>query len=327
MSHHYFINTRPYTYFASLETELNFTTDKNYLFDLSYLSSLLVTGERAKEFLQGQLTCDMQQITTTNILQGAMCNISGRILTLLDVIEWHGLQLILPQDLLEQVQQVLSKIALLSRVEIKPTACYQIYGFYLNNTHDLIPMQIMYKTQQPAIALSMIYEKEIAAYYLGYNLFILLVKDDKSKQIVSMFMQNQQYRGSLAWHYLQLHHKQLQIYPETYGIFLPHRLELHLSNYLNFSKGCYKGQEIIARMHYKAKLKHKLDLFIIEYNQSLLAGDKIFDPATGAEIGELIDYSPIGNNHYLIAVSILPDILKIKLGNHTTVIDLTRISG
>ncbi|OGT54636.1 MAG: hypothetical protein A3F43_04260 [Gammaproteobacteria bacterium RIFCSPHIGHO2_12_FULL_42_10] len=48
------------------------------------------------------------------------------------------------------------------------------------------------------------------------------------------------------------------IYPETSGQFLPHELSLQKTDAISFNKGCYTGQEIIARIHYRAKLKKQL---------------------------------------------------------------------
>src|SRR5262249_31631341 len=48
------------------------------------------------------------------------------------------------------------------------------------------------------------------------------------------------------------------IYPETSGKFLPHELNLHTLNAISFDKGCYTVQEIIARMHYRGKIKNHL---------------------------------------------------------------------
>lgn len=50
------------------------------------------------------------------------------------------------------------------------------------------------------------------------------------------------------------------IYPDTSGKFLPHELNLDKLNAISFNKGCYTGQEIIARMHYRGKLKKHLYL-------------------------------------------------------------------
>ncbi|MFI4919923.1 MAG: tRNA-modifying protein YgfZ, partial [Legionellales bacterium] len=113
--------------------------------------------------------------------------------------------------------------------------------------------------------------------------------------------------GSLTWNTLRLKHKQINIYPESRGLFLPHRLDLHLTNYISFNKGCYKGQEIIARTHYKATLKHELKIFEIQTNETIYSGQKLLSLTQETEVGELIDYSYLHNNRYLIAVSMLKE--------------------
>ena len=82
------------------------------------------------------------------------------------------------------------------------------------------------------------------------------------------------------------------------------RLDLHQTPYLSFNKGCYKGQEIIARMHYKATLKHQLGLYEISTPEKIYSGQKLLNES-GAEVGELVDYSLLGKEHYLVIVSLL----------------------
>lgn len=92
------------------------------------------------------------------------------------------------------------------------------------------------------------------------------------------------------------------IYPETSEKFLPHELNLHLLNALSFEKGCYTGQEIIARMQYRAKLKNHL------YAASLNCPTP---PAPGANVyfqeeqkqqpcGTIVDSCNVGYNEYLV---------------------------
>ncbi|ARG97655.1 YgfZ/GcvT domain-containing protein [Legionella micdadei] len=297
----YFINNRPLSVFTSLASELNFERNKNYLFDLSYLGSLSVLGERAVEFLQGQVSCDVRKVTDKMIQQGAMCNLKGRVLALFDVVSWHGLQLILANDLLSTTQSSLNKAAMLSRVQLEQTTSYQIYGFYLANAHDLLPENITL----PETRLSLGTTAEHCCYSLGNQLYIILVTREEAAAFALPFIDRQQIRGSLAWHQLQLRHKHIEIYPETRGLFLPHRIDLHLSGQLSFDKGCYKGQEIVARTHYRAKLKHGLALFVIETDESLIPGKKVFLPNSDTEIGELIDLCPLAERRHLVAISIL----------------------
>jgi hypothetical protein len=92
---------------------------------------------------------------------------------------------------------------------------------------------------------------------------------------------------------------------------------------LSFNKGCYKGQEIIARTHYRAKLKHTLKLFYINTTEPLQSGQKFYDIKTHLEIGELIDYCPLENHRFLIAASMIFDhSMSVHFEEHNTDIDL-----
>ena len=320
----YSINNRQLTFLSSLANEFNLAAGKNYLFDLAYLSSLRIAGEQAAEFLQGQVSCDVREVTASTIQRGAMCNLQGRILALFDVINWHGLQLILAKDLITATQHSLSKTAMLSRVKLEPTNAYQVFGFYLANQHDLLPTNITL----PVADLSLIGTEENCCYKLSDQLYLILIKKEQALTLAQPFTLNHQIRGSLGWHQLQLRQKNIQIYPTTRGLFLPHRLDLHLTGHLSFDKGCYKGQEIVARTHYRAKLKHALELFTIATDEPFAAGKKLFAPPGTQEIGEIIDYCPMVENHNLVAASILmehPDRVLIESQINTVV--LQRITG
>jgi len=67
-----------------------------------------------------------------------------------------------------------------------------------------------------------------------------------------------------------------RIYAETSGLFLPHDIHLHQLGAISFDKGCYTGQEIIARMHYRGKLKNHLYLANISSTQAPVPGQDIY---------------------------------------------------
>ena len=297
------INQRALTAFSPVAHELNFDLKKNYLFDLSYLCGIQIGGERAQEFLQGQLSCDLREVTPQQMQQGALCDLKGRILALLDVINWepHGFQLILPKDLMFPTQTTLAKIAPFSRATVQPSTNYTCFGFYLQNPDDKRPFDLSLPTK----ALEVISQSHYCCYRLRDDFYIFLIDNKIASTICEAFIKIDQWRGALAWQALQLTSKRINIYPESRGLFLPHRLELQLSGYLSFNKGCYKGQEIIARMHYRAKLKHELKIFKIKTDASLRSGQKILSENGLEEVGELIDYCPIGNNEFIIAASLI----------------------
>jgi len=283
----YIINTRPYTINTLLDEE-----NSNGLYDLSYLSLINIEGDRAGEFLQGQVSCDVNQVTRDQMRQGLFCNLQGRIQAMVDVINYQGFQLVLPADLIPSMLTILAKTAMVSRVKVKAHAGAHVYGLYIPNPDASLPLDITL----PSLPFSAIHTADTYCYALGDHCYIL---------ISNTALANQPLRGSLAWHRLQLSLGRVEIYPDTQAMFLPHRLDLHKKNYISFDKGCYKGQEIIARTHYRAKLKHGLQQFLIDTEEPLLAGSKVFSLDKGTEIGELIDFCPVSARHMMISVSIL----------------------
>src|SRR3990167_11287471 len=108
----YNIGGRVYQASELMLQELRFAQHANYIFELKHLAIIKVTGHAAAEFLQGQLTCDIRLVTHNRMQVGALCNLKGRILVLLDVICWHdALFLILPKDLVSEILLKLAKIA------------------------------------------------------------------------------------------------------------------------------------------------------------------------------------------------------------------------
>lgn len=299
MSHSpYTIANRIYPTQHPLKEEIYFNPGENYVFHLPNLAVLAVEGAKAADFLQGQVTCDLHKITASTMQRGALCNLKGRIMALLDVISWQGYHLVLQRDLLEETKNSLAKAAMLSRVSLQVNENYHAFGFLINTSsqtlpHFPLPAETGQVTQSP----------DYCCYFLGHNLFLALIRQDRVSHYLAPFSASQR-RGSLGWHYLQLLNRHVTIYPETRGLFLAHRLDLHKQGYISFDKGCYKGQEIIARTHYKAKLKHELQIFTVLSDNPPVVGSRLFAEGTQQEIGELIDFCPKGNDCYLIAVSI-----------------------
>lgn len=265
-------------------TENNASTS---LYNLSYLTIINVEGEKAAEFLQGQLTADIKKVTKETIRQSALCNLQGRIIALIDIVYWNGFKLILPSDLCPLVIKSLTMVAKLSKVSLQRSTEYNIYGF-------VGKMESIGEHRLPKCKNHCTHNDTFFAYALDEESCILLTSATYTET-----------QSSLSWHRHQLANNRIEVYPQSQGMFLPHRLDLHLSGHLDFEKGCYKGQEIIARIHYRSQQKHHLRLFLIQTATLLSPGMKLLDPANKREVGELIDFCPLEKSNYLICVSIL----------------------
>ncbi len=318
------INSRTLTTFSPITQELQLNSGKNYLFDLPHLGALSINGDKAVEFLQGQLTADITKVDDVHMIQTAQCNLKGRILSLLDIVQWNELLLVTSKDMLAATQNSLAKTAMLSRVTMHEAQELAFFGFYMQNPEDIVPFSIFL----PKVLYGKSQGDGFCYYHLGEGFYIFIVRTDKSSALKQSFADKNQLLGSLTWHTLRLQHKQLTIYPESRGLFLPHRLNLQQTSYLSFEKGCYKGQEIIARTHYRATLKHELRLFIINCEHALFSGQKLLNRTEDIEQGELVDYSVLDTNRYLIAVSMLKTAsLEVRLEQTQDVLLLEPFEG
>ncbi|QRN03948.1 folate-binding protein YgfZ [Legionella sp. MW5194] len=294
----YTVANRIYETRHPLEEEVRFDAAENYVLHLSNLAVLAVEGAKAADFLQGQLTCDVRLVTPSTIQRGALCNLKGRIMALLDVIDWQGYHLVLQKDLIDETKSSLAKAAMLSRLSLQVKTDWHAFGFLINNSSQTLPRLTLPDESGHAATTD-----DYCCYSLGNNLFLALIRQQRISHYLEGFSTSQQ-RGPLGWHYLQLLNRHVTIYPETRGLFLAHRIDLHKQGYISFDKGCYKGQEIIARTHYKAKLKHELKVFTVFSNKPPVPGSRLFNEGTQQEIGELVDCCPKSSDCYLIAVSI-----------------------
>jgi len=153
-----------------------------------YQQSLLVTGEDPAKFLQGQLTCDINDCPT----YGAYCNIKGKIVSFfyIDKVE-QGFELNMPADMIEITLNDLNKYAMFSKAKV-----------------EIIPST--------------------------------LERNDIS-EVAS---------------------KIPEVYANTSAKFFAHDLNLQVIDAVSFTKGCYRGQEIVARMQHRGNLKRGLFSFV-----------------------------------------------------------------
>lgn len=298
----YTIHSRNYETIYPLSTELQYLPQTNYLFDLDYLSVIQVEGDKASEFLQGQLSCDMRAVTSDHMQQGVMCNLQGRVMAILDVVlmKNQSIGLVVPADLSAETQSSLAKPAAFSRVQLHHTS-FKLYGLFIQNSDDLLPLG----GALPEERYGVVHTDSGCCYKIDDSFYIYIAEPDAGRVMSEAFIQQDQYRGSLAWHALQLQHKRIEIYPESRGLFLPHRLDMHLSGYINFEKGCYKGQEIIARMHYRATQKHKLVTFMQDIKTEPKVGSSLYAEDGETVVGEIVDYCMIDDHRYIVSASVL----------------------
>ena len=206
----------------------NNTPDR--LFTLRDLGLLKVSGPGALKLLQGQLSCDMEAMLPGTGAMGAHCNPQGRVISLFYAARIHDdFYLAMPLPLIPIAMSALKKYAPFFKAEVQDASgSYQIIGA-TEIPHAILPDAVI---KLPSHT----------------NRKILLV------QTVATLEQE----AAEHWKLLDMREGIPAIYPQTSGKFLPHDLNLPALNAVSFSKGCFTGQEIIARMQYRGKPKNHL---------------------------------------------------------------------
>ncbi len=241
----------------------------NTWYPLTHLGLLRISGNDAKKLLQGQLTCHLEELKPLQLQLAAHCNPQGRIISLFYLFMLNNsYYLQLPRETLPLAATALKKYAVFFKTAIED-ASDQFLQFGFSGTPLSDNNNVLFA-------------------YPGENPRFLSLTEPKHANLST----------AQKWRELEMSLQIPAIYPETSEHFLPHELNLPALNAVSFSKGCYTGQEIIARMHYRGKLKKHLHLATNSSPSPITRCQPIY--LDDQVVGEIVDYCDLGYNHYLI---------------------------
>lgn len=238
---------------SQLQTPALETLDgtQTVLFDLAEYGIIHIHGADATKFLQGQLTSNLEQMSSDQMQLSAQCNPQGRILSLFWIGrgETDSYYLVLPTELVKDTLNSLKKYAVFYQCSItdgsEQTAILGVSG---NCAESSLLSENIISAADDVFRVS---NDETRA-------FILIPKD----ALPSRLRDAQVVAPYAAWLALDILKGIPRLYQTSAGAFLPHNLQLPELGGVSFDKGCYTGQEVVARMHYKGKLKSHMRLLI-----------------------------------------------------------------
>ncbi len=224
------------------------TTDTLFITDLNPFYGLIaVSGPDAPTFLQGQLTADVRAITPTQPGFSAFCNPKGRIRALFRIfLDQNTYFLQTPIGVLPSALAALQKVARFSKVVLKDVSLeWQRIGIWLTDNH-LEKLHLFDHKEIPILTLPCVEP---------YKRFELIGQPNNIKPLWDKLaaLENTKITDFDAWKMLDAQAGIPEIWPDTIEKFLPHNLNLPALGAVSFNKGCYCGQEIIARMEYRSK--------------------------------------------------------------------------
>ena len=284
------------------------------LCDLNHYGIIQVSGTDAATFLQGQLSNDITLVDYANSQLSAYCTPKGRVLTLLRIVKSKdGYLLLLPQALLPMVQKRLQMYIMMSKVEpIQIDNDFVIIGVsgpdaskelakWVNpvvaDTSSDIPDNINQSCSADDMTIIRIHSDNPR--------FLIIAPVTRAKTLWSDLNINAAPVGSMPWMLLDILAGIPEISIETTETQVPQMLNLDRINAISFKKGCYPGQEIVARMHYLGKLKKRMYQLHFPAGVSIETGAELLSPDARADeaVGNIISYAQHPEGHiYALAV-------------------------
>ncbi|NRA83309.1 MAG: tRNA-modifying protein YgfZ [Gammaproteobacteria bacterium] len=237
-----------------------------------------LTGADSKKFLQGQLTCDLDLLSPQHSLLGAHCDPKGKALAIVQLLQCQDAILALQaKNNTASHLPNLKKYAVFSQVEI--TDASELFVF----TGLLGEQASQWLTQHSAIPAEN--QDSIECEFGIVTTFPLQVGEQPRYLVISNEIQaaalhaqlpdSANTQSSSLWQALDILSGTPQVSPLISGEFVPQMLNMQMVEGISFTKGCYIGQETIARMHYRGINKRAMFILSSTSQLELQAGDSL----------------------------------------------------
>lgn len=241
------------------------------------LGIMAVSGPDAGKFLQGQLTCDVLTLADGETSFGASCTPQGRMRALFRLVR-HGEQflLLMPRAVVPSLLESLKKYAVFFKAQLRDASSeYQLWGV-------LAAESIAGSADALVVALPGAISRQL----------LLLPAAAAAPALPG------QAAAAAQWFAAEVLLGEPAVYPETVEKLLPHHANLPGVGGVSFSKGCYTGQEIVARMEYRGKIKTHLQPARLASTEPVLAGSNVL--SDGKAVGEVVRSARLGQHQLLL---------------------------
>ena len=264
---------------------------------LEHFEILKISGPDATSFLQGQISCDIKKLNATTSSLGAHCNPKGRIIANFRI--WQNQKnyfLLLPNKMCAILLEHIKKYAVFSKVVLeKIDNAFVILEFILKNDSAAFSHGLNLSTDFSSLTAT---PDGIFICTATQPLrYLYIASTSQAKSFLQATLQEAKPVRASIWQDADIRNKIAWITPATTEKHTPHDIHLTALDGVSFSKGCYVGQEIIARIHYLGKLKQQLQVIKIKVanqhgieDSSTILGESLYD-AKGHAIGTIINYS------------------------------------
>ena len=278
-----------------LKTNFDFTEEINKISTQKSLSLLenkvLIKcfGEDAENFLNTQFTNDVKNMGNNNVMLSGYCNPKGRIISIFYIFQLDNVfYLYTTLDTAEPLLKKLNMYKMMSKVEFEIQDDI-LFGISAKQESRFLSDHILDNNKAKKSGESIIFK-------IGDNQVIILAKSKDLGRIINIERSN--ILGYKSFEFLDIQSIIPFINKSQIESFTPQMISLDILNGVSFSKGCYPGQEIVARTHYLGEAKKILCKIKFSSKKAILIDDKITSIEDNKNAGELLNIVKINEDTY-----------------------------
>jgi folate-binding protein YgfZ len=255
-----------------------------FAISLAEYGAIALHGEEQSKYLQGQVTCDVNTLENNNLLLGAHCDAKGKVFSVFRLINRQQTHLLLqPTASISVSLAELKKFGVFAKVTIGQTADLAFYAVAGKNATKVLHQQFVELPNSLTPVLQV--GTTTIVYLAGKIKRYLIIDEAKNVEKIITDFSLPTYSQAL-WNLIEINEGFPLLAPETVSSYVPQMLNLQAIHGISFTKGCYLGQETVARMQYLGKNKRAL---------FSLKSESVNNDSTTLQPGDIIEQQ-LGDN-------------------------------
>ena len=281
--------------FGIPENEMKLSSQEALLSNPSERGLLKVSGADAESFLQNQLTNDIRKVTETNHQESAWCSPKGRIIANFHIFKRNDdFYLALSSDLIKHVMKKLRMYVMMSKVEIEDVSDSVIHFTFAATQadrlmQDLLGIEIASDAETiQHNTITLLRSTILSNATDSLSRFDIFADDiDSAKTLWSQCKQHAAPVSGVGIRYLNIISARPEITAASSEAWIPQMVNYIHINGVDFKKGCYPGQEVVARLNYLGKTKRRMYRLQIDTDQLPEVG-AVIKSEKDAEAGKIL---------------------------------------
>lgn len=275
--------------FGDRTAELRALQDTAVLVPLTQIGVIRVSGDDAQTFLNTQLTSDVVQVTASAAQYSGYCTPKGRLLaTFLVCLRGSDYLLTLPREITESVAARLQRYVLRAKVNVEIASDdYALLGIAGPQSASIVAGVL---GQPPARPMHVAEYGAASLMNLPGSRHLVICDKGHFGEYWSALSKQAIPAGVQVWELQCIRAGIASVTAATQESFIPQMLGLEKLGAVSFEKGCYPGQEIVARTKYLGKLKR--ELYCGRSDALLAPGDAITDSSNDKTAGTVTNAAP-----------------------------------